>query len=418
MDVGIDRCALPGVGVPAALVEAPDRFGGRRAGELLHGTLVLHGGRAACLEAAPDAAEPTRLVLPRLAESHVHLDKCHSVDRCLGVGGDLAAAIAAQRRDMAHWTEGDVARRARRGLQEALDAGCGAVRSHVDWPAAAGQPDRPLAWEVIADLAAQARARGATLQLAALTGIDEMAVPGRAAAVARDVARTGGVLGAVLLDQADRRAGLRAIFAEADRRGLALDFHVDEGLDPALDGLEMIADTALETRFAGPILCGHACSLAARPAGDVARIGDKLARAGIAVAALPATNLYLQGRRAGTPDRRGITRLHELAARGVEIVLGTDNVRDAFCPVGRHDPLHTLSLAVLAGHLDPPFGRHLPAITTAARRAMGLPALTVDGAAEADLLVFEVAHLSELISGAAAPVPLPDHPGVTPCLTT
>jgi cytosine deaminase len=162
----------------------------------------------------------------------------------------------------------------------------------------------------------------------------------------------------------------------ADRYGLALDFHVDEGLDPALDGLELIADVAEEMRFRGPVLCGHACSLASRGPDDVARIADKLAARGIAVAALPATNLYLQGRREGTPDRRGITRLHELAARGVDIVIGTDNVRDAFCPVGRHDPLHSLSLAACgaAGHLDPPFGRHLRTITSGARGRSGWPA--------------------------------------------
>jgi cytosine deaminase len=59
-------------------------------------------------------------------------------------------------------------------------------------------------------------------------------------------------------------AGLRNVFALADRYGLALDFHVDEGLDPALDGLELIADIAAEMRFEGPVLCGHACSLASR----------------------------------------------------------------------------------------------------------------------------------------------------------
>jgi cytosine deaminase len=71
-----------------------------------------------------------------------------------------------------------------------------------------------------------------------------------------------------------------------------------------------------------------------------------------------------------------------------------------------------LSLAVLAGHLDPPFGRHLTAITTAARRAMGLAPRTVDGAAAADLLVCPVPGLSDLIAGTAAPVPLTDHLGV------
>jgi cytosine/creatinine deaminase len=411
MDAAPETIRLPGVGVPRALLADEAAFGGRVAGDLRCGTLVLRGGRAERLEAGA-ADRPERLVLPRLAEAHVHLDKCHSFDRCTEVGGDLAVAIAAQARDKALWTAGDLAHRAGRGLGELIASGCGVVRSHVDWATGPGHPEVPLAWELLGDLAALAAAQGVTLQRAALTGIDEMADPARAEAVARRVSRDGGVLGSFLLDHSDRREGLRVLFGLADRFGLPLDFHVDEGLDPSLDGLELIADVALETRFAGPVLCGHACSLASRGSEDVARIADKLAAAGIAVVALPATNLYLQGRRDGTPDRRGITRLHELATRGVATVIGTDNVRDAFCPIGRHDPLHSLSLAVLAGHFDPPFGAHLPAITTTARSAMGLAPLTVDGAAAADLLVCPVPGLSDLIAGTAAPVPLTDLLGV------
>jgi cytosine deaminase len=410
MDATLETVRLPGVGVPRALLAHETAFGGRVEGDLLIGTLVLQGGRAVLVEREPGLDRPLHLVLPRLAEAHVHLDKCHSVERCTDVGGDLDAAIAAQLRDKALWTAEDLHRRAGRGLDELIASGCGAVRSHVDWATGPGYPEVPPAWEVLGELAANAAARGVTLQRAALTGIDEMSDPARARSVARTVARTGGVLGSFLLRHAGRREGLRNLFAEADRLGLALDFHVDEGLDPALDGLELIGDVALDTGFAGPVLCGHACSLASRNDADLARIADKLAAAGIAVATLPATNLYLQGRRDGTPDRRGLTRLHELAARGVAIVIGTDNVRDAFCPIGRHDPLHSLSLAVLAGHLDPPFGRHLPAITTDARRAMGLAPGFVDGARAEDLLVFEVPSLSGLVAGAVQPLPLTRHP--------
>ncbi|MCU4652715.1 amidohydrolase family protein [Roseibacterium sp. SDUM158016] len=406
MDELAQTIRLPGVGVPASLLSRPDVFGGIGQGDLRCGTLVIRAGRVERLDPDPDLGRPTRIVIPRLAEAHVHLDKCHSVERCTEVGGDLAAGIAAQLRDKALWTREDLRQRAGRGLAELIASGCGVVRTHVDWATGHGYPERPLAWDVLGELAEQVAPRGVTLQRAALTGIDEMADRARAEAVARTVAQTDGVLGSFLLQHSDRREGLRNLFALADRYGLALDFHVDEGLDPALDGIELIADVAAETRFEGPVLCGHACSLASREEADVARIGDKLAAAGIAVVALPATNLYLQGRRDGTPDRRGITRLHELAARGVGIVIGTDNVRDAFCPVGRHDPLHSLSLAVLAAHLDPPFGRHLPAITTTARRAMGLAPLHVDGAEVADLLCFEVPSLSGLIAGAAPPLSL------------
>lgn len=163
---------------------------------------------------------------------------------------------------------------------------------------------------------------------------------------------------------------------------------------------------ALETGFQGPVLCGHACSLMNFESSDVQRIADKLARAEISIAALPATNLYLQGRSDGTPDRRGITRIRELQDAGVNVVLGADNVRDAFCPLGSHNPLATLSLAALAAHLDPPFGSHLPMITTSARCALGLAPVTVDGAAIGDLQLFDAPSVTAILGNGSSPRPL------------
>ncbi|MEX0368818.1 MAG: amidohydrolase family protein, partial [Ruegeria sp.] len=166
-----------------------------------------------------------------------------------------------------------------------------------------------------------------------------------------------------------------------------------------LNGLERVADTAIETGFDLPILCGHCVSLMDRTDGDFARIADKLAQAGIVVCALPITNLYLQGRTDGTPERRGITRLRELRAGGVTVVVGSDNVADAFCPLGAHDPLGALAQACLTAHLDPPLGDWLPAVTTDACRAIGVEPVSVDGALLNTLLTCDVTHTADLISG-------------------
>ncbi|MEL6793718.1 MAG: amidohydrolase family protein, partial [Pseudomonadota bacterium] len=181
-----------------------------------------------------------------------------------------------------------------------------------------------------------------------------------------------------------------------------------------LDGLRLIAETAIATSFEGAVLCGHACSLANLDGDALKAMTDLVARSGVAVATLPATNLYLQGRSAGAPDRRGLTRVRELRAAGVPVVVGTDNVRDAFCPLGAHDPLQSLSLAVLAAHLDPPFGRYLPMISTGAEAAMGLTQTPVDGAAVGDLLIWNAETTADLISGAPSPAPLVDLMGASP----
>lgn len=380
--------------VPLSLVRDPAQFGGREAGRYLRGAPVVRGGRLMALEPGEGDA---RLVLPRLVEPHVHLDKCHTVDRIADVGGDLRAAIAAQSEDKALWSAEDVRARGARGLRELVEAGCGAVRSHVDWSGAAV----PVAWSVLNELAQEA-APQVHLHLAALTALSDLADPVTGDAIARVVAQTGGALGAFVLDQPDRRAGIRAAFALAEKYGLALDFHVDEGLAEGLDGLGVIAEVAIETGFEGPILCGHACSLMNLQGSALARRIEQVARAGITVCVMPSTNLYLQGRVDGTPDRRGLTRVRELRAGGVEVVVGTDNVRDAFCPLGRHDPRASLALAVIAGHLDPPLADYWPMITTGAARAMGLEPVHIDGAAVADLLIADAPTSDAVLTGGAA----------------
>jgi cytosine deaminase len=66
-------------------------------------------------------------------------------------------------------------------------------------------------------------------------------------------------------------------------------------------------------------------------------------------------------------------------------MLGSDNVCDPFYPLGIHDPLESLRLAVLAAHLAP--DDWLDAITTAPARALGLAPSALMVGEPADFLV-------------------------------
>ena len=394
--------------IPLALVAEPARFGGVPLGDCLCGDLLLRAGRVVGL--LPPGPRPAvalehdlagRLVLPRLTEAHCHLDKTHTVARVGPVGGNLHAAIAAQRRDKIHWTWADIRARAERGLTELFAAGCAAVRTHVDWDADELESGRtPPAWPVLTDLAAEWQDR-LVLQRAALLPVEAFdGSPATEAAVQAIARAEGGVLGAFVFDQPAKRRWLREAFALAERYDLMLDFHVDEGLSDGLDGLETVADLVLETGFANPVLCGHACSLINLDEAALRRTLDKVRSAGLSVVSLPTTNLYLQDRSAGAPRQRGLTRLRDLAAAGVPLAVGSDNVCDAFCPIGAHDPMAALATAALAAHLDPPYGPWLRTVTTHARMAIGLRPVTVDQADVTSLLVSDAAHTAELVAGA------------------
>lgn len=392
---------LRDVVVPLSIVAVPERFGGVRRADCLRGDLVIEGGRVIALRSGHQYGRPAGLVLPALVEPHCHLDKCHTVDRLEDGAGTLAEAIALQARDKLRWDEADLRERMRRGVSELASAGVGFARSHVDWPICGARVEPPLAWRVLSELVDEFRGL-IRIQPSALVDIGEMAEPGRAHEVARIVQEASGVLGAFVLGHRETEAGLRSMFRAAERFDVPLDFHVDEGLDPALDGFSRIAEVALETAFAGPVLCGHACSLSSLTQPALSRVLDRAAQADLTVAVLPSTNLFLQGRRDGAPDRRGLAPLRDLQAAGVRTVVGVDNVRDAFCPVGRHDPLWALGLAVLAAQLPDAIGNHLPMITTDAARALRARVVTVDGARASDLIHVGVDGTAALLSGDGA----------------
>lgn len=386
---------LRDIKVPKSLLRDPAAFGGREDGDCLRGDLHLSSeGRHQML--VSQKTEAPRFVVPALTEAHCHLDKCHSASRMGAIGGDLRQAIEAQRQDKSNWTAEDLEQRMLRGLTDLRSAGCHRVRSHIDW---SDSSDPPLGWRVLEGLAADQD--DMTVQLAALTSIDALADDAFCNDVARAVGGTpGGVLGAFVLGHGQMDQGLANIFRAAERFGLPLDFHVDEGLGD-WNGLEKICDAMRAARFEGPVLCGHAVSLIDRKEADLSRILDKLSQCGISICSLPTTNLYLQGRRNGTPDRRGLTRLRELAKAGVPIVVASDNVDDAFCPMGHHDPRAALHLASLAAHLDPPLAQWLPSISVNAERAMGVEPTYVDQAPADCLRICDVTTTADFIAGRA-----------------
>jgi cytosine/creatinine deaminase len=363
-------------------------------------------------------------VWPGLVDVHAHLDKGHIWPRAENPDGSFAAALEAAERDRgAHWSAQDVRARFEFGLRCAYAHGTVAIRTHLD----SRPPQHRISWRVFAELRA-AWADRITLQAASLVLPEDMA-GSFGEEIADLVAAAGGVLGCVIFMSPGLDAVLDRIFTLAAERGLDLDFHVDENLDPGAGSLPQIALAALRHRFAGRILCGHCCSLAVQAPDEVARTLDLVAEAAIAVVSLPMCNLYLQDRTAGrTPRHRGVTLLHELAARGIGVALASDNCRDPFFAWGDHDVLEVFREAVRIGQLDRPVGAWPAAVTRTAAALMGLAeAGRIRVGAPADLVLFRGRGYSELLArpessrivlraGRPIDTALPDHRELDPLL--
>lgn len=328
------------------------------------------------------------IVLPGFVDCHTHLDKGHIWGRTPNPDGSFMGALDAVRGDRTErWTGEDVAARMDFALRAAYARGTVAIRSHID----TGDHRSESSWAAIA--AARERWDGRiAIQPSALTVLDEVETPAYSA-IADLVARHSGILGAVTYPMDDLPSRLDRFFDLAGERGLEADFHADETLDPASNTLAQIAEAVLRTGFDKPVLCGHCCALAMLPEAEAERTMDLVARAGLSIVSLPMCNMYLQDRAAGrTPRLRGITLVHELAARGVKVAFASDNTRDPFYAYGDLDMLEVVREATRIAHLDHPVGDWPAAFSRVPAAIMGLEAGLVAEGAPADLVILPGAH--------------------------
>jgi cytosine/creatinine deaminase len=335
------------------------------------------------------------VLLPAPVEPHAHLDKADTATSTSSHAGDLDGAVTAwlAYRDGARHE--DVVARATAAGRRALTCGATTVRTHVDVGGGAGL--RMLAGV----LQAREALRGLVdVQVVAMAheplsgreGAEHRALLADALAAGADA------VGGAPYRDADPPAALRACLEAAGAASAPVDLHTDETLDPDVLTLADLADAVHATGFAHGVTASHAVSLGTQEPAVAADVARRVARAGVAVVCLPATNLFLQGRAHTSAIPRGLTALRALADAGVTVAAGGDNVRDPFNPLGRGDPLETAALLVLAGHVDPVAA--YAAVSTQARAALGLPPVTVTEGAPADLLAVRADGVADALATA------------------
>jgi cytosine deaminase len=309
------------------------------------------------------------LLLPAFAEPHAHLDKAFLAERVDNPTGDLMGAILAMERARDSITLDDTIERAERAARLMLANGCTAIRTHVDLTLAG----RLMSVAALIDVRERLRDL-IDIQVVALCAWPSIGPEGAdQRALLRDAVEMGiDVIGGCPHLETDPVAANDSLLAIAADAGLPVDFHTDETLNPSMLGLEDLAERVVATGFPHGVAASHCVSLAVQSEHRQQEVAEKVAAAGISVITLPHTNLFLQGRDCQVAMPRALTAVKALKAAGVNVAAGADNLQDPFNPVGRGDPLETAGLMIMASHVLPDDA--LTMVTTAARRAMGLPA--------------------------------------------
>lgn len=364
-------------------------------GELVRIDLGIDGAKITAPGIGPTIDMARAMVFPTFVDMHTHLDKGHIWERSPNPDGTFRGALTTVGADReANWSAEDLRRRMDFALRCAFAHGTRAIRTHLD----SIPPQEDITWPVFREIRSDWAGR-VDLQGVCLVGIDRVADSDEFRRIADSVKASDGVLGAVTYPDADLRERLRLFFKMANARGLDADFHVDETLDASVRTLRVIAEVVLETGFQAPVTVGHCCSLSTQPEAEALATLDLVAQAGINVVSLPLCNLYLQDRHgARTPRYRGVTLVHEMKVRGINVSFSSDNTRDPFYAFGDLDMLEVMREATRIAHLDHSDADWVQAFLGNPAQATGFQSPSLASGAPADLVICKARNFNELMS--------------------
>ncbi len=338
-----------------------------------------------------------RLVSPPFVDCHFHLDATLSLGLPrLNMSGTLLEGIALWGELKPLLTHEAVVERALRYCDLAVSRGLLAIRSHVDVC-----DDRLLAVEALLEVKKQVKPY-LDLQLVAFPQDGYFRSPRAAANLKRALDLGVDVIGGIPHFERTMEAGgesIRALCRLAAKRDLPIDLHCDESDDPLSRHIETLAAEAQRLGLGPRATASHATSMHSMDNYYVSKLIPLIAESGINVIANPLINITLQGRHDAYPRRRGLTRIPELRAAGVNVALGQDCVMDPWYGLGGADMLDVAHMAV---HAVPMTSREAIAwsfegVTEAAARVMGLEGYGLQVGANADFVLLQAADPIEAV---------------------
>ncbi|HUG60741.1 MAG TPA: amidohydrolase family protein [Methylomirabilota bacterium] len=365
--------------------------------------IAVDGGRIVAVEPGIDAeareriVATGRLVTPPFIDPHFHMDATLSLGLPrLNRSGTLLEGIALWGELKPILTHEAVIERALRYCDLAVAQGLLAVRSHVDVC-----DDRLLAVEALIEVRERVRPY-LDLQLVAFPqdGLYRSANAEKNLLRALDLGVD--VVGGIPhfeRTMEDGAQSLRRLCAIAAERGLPVDIHCDETDDPMSRHIETLAAETVRHGLQGRVVGSHLTSMHSMDNYYVSKLIPLIAEAGIHAVPNPLINITLQGRHDTYPKRRGMTRVPELMAAGVNVALGQDCMMDPWYSMGSADMLEVAHMAVHVGQmtsLDAIRALFL-AVTENAAKAMDLDGYGLAKGCHADFVVLQARDPIEAI---------------------
>jgi cytosine deaminase len=298
----------------------------------------------------------------------VHLDKAFLLGMAGTTQATLPAAIASVAALRSSLSLQQVQANAERAIDRLVSQGVSAARVHVEIDPAVGLE----LWHFQRELAGRVAER-IELQLVAFPqrGLE---ASGMVELMTAAMSEGAPVIGGCPYVDTDPARHLEIVFALAEHHGTPVDLHLDFSDDPGRSLLNLVAERTRAHAMQGKVTIGHVTTLAAMAPDAQAAALDELAAAGIGLAVLPTTDLYLAGH--GEPGTRSLAPIARARAHGVRVAIANNNLQNPFAPFGNGNLLQAAWLAGIVGRASDPASRKqlFEGITSEPAALLGLPA--------------------------------------------
>ena len=355
----------------------------------------ISGGKISAIDALGDAEAAEvidatgDLVSPPFVDPHFHMDATLSYGKPrINASGTLLEGIGLWGELKQVMTQDEVVARALDYCDWAASMGLLAIRSHVDTC-----DDRLLGVEALLHVREQV-SDYIDLQLVAFPQDGFYRDPTARENTIRALDMGVDVVGGIPhfeRTMADGAASVHELCEIAETRGLMVDMHCDESDDPLSRHIETLAAETSRLGLHGRVTGSHLTSMHSMDNYYVSKLLPLIAEAEINVVPNPLINIVLQGRHDTFPKRRGLTRVKEMLAMGINVGWGQDCVLDPWYSLGTADMLDVAFMGLHVAQMTSPDEMRtcFDMVTNANARTMGLRDYGLHVGAKASLVVLD-----------------------------
>src|SRR5450830_2026624 len=368
----------------------------------IEGSRIAAVGPALPVQAGRTIDAGGDLVTPPFVDAHFHMDATlsYGLPR-VNASGTLLEGIALWGELKPDLTQQALVERALQYCDWAVARGLLAIRSHVDIC-----DDRLLAVEALLHVREKV-APYLDLQLVAFPQDGVLRSPTAFANLKRAIAMGVDVVGGIPHFErtvADGAESVRLLCEFAAEKGLRVDMHCDESDDPLSRHIETLAYHAQRLGLQGRVAGSHLTSMHSMDNYYVSKLLPLIHEAGVAAIANPLINITLQGRHDTYPKRRGMTRVPEMLAAGIDVAFGHDCVMDPWYSLGSGDMLEVAHMGLHVAQMTGQDAMHhcFKAVTETPARILGLEGYGLQVGCHADLVVLDAGDPIEAIRLRAA----------------